>query len=286
MAGGAAERTGRREEEEEEEGRGRGGTIPRRGRAVARQRKDEEEEGRTSTSTRAVAGRCGTYDLHHLAAARSSRGGSIAAAAVPSPTLRRNCSRRSKAPRQHRRRSSTALDVLWRRIADLALNGGADEEEGGKRTRRRRSRRVRASERRGARVLGFLKLYTATEGMSSCGAWGCSRLQAHRTCGPSHPDRRARRLCKWSQPGVIKHRPQLAGLVSDKQFRETLTLAVDPALDNTMPLPSARGASPSPPYSTPSSPRGAAAAPPRIRCAAAAIFAFFCAFSPDDSLTS
>ena len=139
-------------------------------------------------------------------------------------------------------RSSTALDSMWRRIADLALEGGADEgEEGGKeKTRLRQAAGEFRGERtaRRALLLGFLKLYTATEGTSKF--VGAARLQSDCKKLIGHADHRIQIaaldvLCKWSQPGVIKYRPQLAGLVSDKQFRETLTLfAVDPALDNTM----------------------------------------------------
>ena len=42
-------------------------------------------------------------------------------------------------------------------------------------------------------------------------------------------------LARWEHPAINRYKPQLHGLISDKQFRETLTLfVIDQRLDNAM----------------------------------------------------
>ena len=157
-------------------------------------------------------------------------------------------------------RSAEALASLWRHSVDTAHAGvgggsggasggqideGDEEEEGATRSAAKAAAKAAAlGEFRGERtarralLLGFLNVYASVENTKSLA--GSQALYTDCTRLIGHADHKIQVaaldvLCKWGHSAVLKYRGQLAGLISDKQFRETLALfPVDRSLDNTM----------------------------------------------------
>lgn len=197
-------------------------------------------------------------------------------------------------------RHSDTLAALWRKVAAAGASpDGRDDDDGehevgaahprSSAPRRPADKVSLRGERSGRRalLLGMLRVYGAAEHTPKlCDASAvyddCTRLIGH----ADHKIQGAALdvIGRWSQPAINKYKDQLHGLISDKSFRETLTLfAVDERLEDAM-LPQHR------PvvlpmlttllYAKLTTRSGRGSSKNSMAQRRATIFAFFCAFKP------
>ena len=188
-------------------------------------------------------------------------------------------------------RHSEALAPLWRLLIDSANSDSAEEDEDSAAVPRgrRKPSKVFSGLRTARRnlTLGLLKVYVAVD--DTKGVMGAPDLYKDCTRLIGHADHCIQSssldcLAKWNISAINRYKKELHGLISDKSFRETLTLfAVDTRLDDTM-VPSHR------PivlpllttilYAKLTQRGGRGAAKNAMSQRRATIFAFFCAFDP------
>ena len=185
------------------------------------------------------------------------------------------------------------LAALWQLImASTPADGAADDDGGGQ----AKSKGRRAPDRfRGDRTarrnltLGFLKLYSAADDTPTFPAAArlyddCTRLIGH--ADHSIQGTALEVIARWSQPAVNRYKQQLDGLISDKSFRETLTLfAIDHRVDNAMVAAHRPVVLPlltTILYAKLTQRAGRGGAKNAMAQRRATIFAFFCAFDPSE----
>ena len=183
------------------------------------------------------------------------------------------------------------LSALWNKITESAGSLGADDEDDDGAKTRHTPRNEFRGERTARRqlLLGFLKVYAATDATPNL--TGADRLYTDCTRLIGHADHRIQStaldvITRWPDPSIKHYKKQLNGLIGDKSFRETLTLfAVDTQLDNAMAAQHRPAVLPlltTLLYSKLTQRHGRGGSKNMMAQRRATIFAFFCGFQPSE----